>query len=144
MAKKPKTAELLQEFFCDASFLIAYFAPQDRAHKKALKMGIKMESQSIRLYTIWPVISEASTLLLYHYGYSHAMALLQSLPAYRVLEPSESDYKQATALFGEFNRDQKISFNDVLSYISVRQLKNIPVLTFDRDFSKMGLTVFRP
>ncbi len=132
------------EWFCDASFLIAYFAGQDREHAKAMKIREKLRGRGVRLYSCWPVASEAATLLLYHYGYSHAMALLRSVSAFRWVTPSEADYYQALALFGEFNRDKKLSFNDLLIYVLIRGgLRGMPVISFDRDFAKIGLTLYR-
>ncbi len=143
MARKGRA--LPSELFCDASFLIAYFAVQDREHRRALKIRDRLKGQSVRLYTSWPTLSEASTLLLYHYGYSHAMALLQSLSAFQLIVPTEADGYKAIALFGEFNRDQKLSFNDLLTYVVIRgRLREMPILTFDRDFARIGLTVFQP
>ena len=140
-----KNRPIPSELFCDASFLIAYFATQDREHAKAMKIRERLQGRGVRLYSSWPIFSEASTLLLYHYGYSHSMALLQSLSAFHCVIPSEADYYKASALFGEFNRDQRLSFNDLLVYVLIRgNLRGMPVITFDRDFAKIGLTLFRP
>ena len=99
----------------------------------------------MKLITSWPTLSEAVTLLLYHYGYSHALALLQSLPGMTFLSPLESECREAVALFPKFNKDQLLSFNDLVTYVMVKgRLKNIPILTFDADFSKVGLAVFCP
>ena len=144
MGKRAKR-ELPSEIFCDASFLVAYFAVQDRDHHRAQKVREKFLKKSVRLYTSWPTLSEAATILLYHYGYSHATALLQSLPAFHAVTPTEGDHFQAAALFKEFNRDQKLSFNDLLTYVLIRgALRNMPIVTFDRDFAKVGLTLFVP
>ena len=143
MVKKPDRAVLPDTLFCDASFLIAYFATNDRSHPKALRIRQRLASAPVKLVTSWPAVSEASTILLYHYGYSHAVALLQVLSTFSVVSPSESEYAEGVSLFQRFNKDQKFSFNDVLTCALIRgRLKNIPILTFDRDFAKMGLTIF--
>lgn len=145
MGKRRRGPDIPDRLFCDASFLIAYFAAQDECHSRALKIRQKLRSKKVTLVTSWPSISEAGTLLLYHYGYSHAVALLSSLEVLTVLIPSETEYHDAAAHFKNFNRDQKLSFNDLLSYVMIRgRLQNTPILTFDRDFSRMGLTVFSP
>jgi len=143
MGKKRRSPDIPDRLFCDASFLVAYFAAQDECHSRALSIRQKLGSGKVVLVTSWPVVSEAGTLLLYHYGYSHAVALLRSLEAMTILTPSETEYHDAAAHFKDFNRDQKLSFNDLLSYVMIRgRLRDIPVLTFDKDFSKMDLTVF--
>lgn len=144
MVRKAKNQEVPGSLFCDASYLIAYFSTQDQYHSRAVKIGARLQKKKVRLITLWPVVSEAITLLLYHYGYSHALALIHSLPAFEILGPSESDYQEAMTFFKEFNRDKKLSINDLLSYVIIKdRLFGVPVLTFDRDFSRMGLTVFR-
>ena len=129
--------------FCDASFLIALFAKEDRSHTRALKKHRLLQGHAVKLITSWPVVSEAATLLLYHYGYSTAVILFETLPAFQVMTPLEGDYQEAAALFRQFNKDQKLSLTDLLTCFLIRErLKGIPVLTLDRDFSRMGLTVF--
>lgn len=145
MARKAEGTDIPGALFCDAGYLIAYFADQDQYHERARKVRERLRGRPLRLVTSWPTVSEASTLLLYHYGYSHAAALLKALAAFDVLNPIETEYTEAVSLFAQRNRDQKLSFNDLLVSVMVRgRLKNIPVLTFDRDFAKMGLTIFRP
>ncbi len=145
MGRKPKTAELPPVLFCDASYLIAYFATADESHFSALRIRRRFEERSVKLVTTWPAVGEATTLLFYHYGYAHAMALIRALSAFDLFSPLDNECHQATVLFQEFNKDQKLSFNDLLTYVLIRgRLKDIPIVTFDRDFSKTGLTVFKP
>ncbi|MBI2346432.1 MAG: type II toxin-antitoxin system VapC family toxin [Deltaproteobacteria bacterium] len=145
MVKRGSRRETPNALFCDASFLIAYLCPKDQDHARAIHIRRRLAGCPIRLYTSWPTVSEAVTLLFYHYGYFYASALLQTLAAFELATPSEGDYYQAAALFQEFNRDQKLSFNDCLTYVLIKgPLRNISIVTFDRDFAKMGLTIFRP
>jgi len=135
---------LPHEVFCDASFLVAYFAPADSHHEKATRMSQRLQGFVDRLYTSWHMVSEALTLLLYHNGYSSAMALIDGLPMFRLVLPTEADYQKAVSLFARFNKDQKFSLNDVLTCTLLQtSLRKMPILTFDSDFKKMGLTVFR-
>lgn len=144
MGKKASRAIPPPSLFCDASFLIALFAKADQAHSRALKIHYHLKGHSVRLITSWPVVSEAVTLLLYHYGYSTALLLLETLPAFHLMTPLESDYQEAVVLFRQFNRDQKLSLTDLLTHDLINEkLKKIPIVTFDRDFSRMGLTVYR-
>ncbi len=134
--------ELPETVFCDASYLIAFFAPSDSAHEKARRIRKRFKDRPVRLFTLWPLLSEAATILLYHYGYAHASALLQAVRAFTVLTPDENDYVEASALFKEWNRDQKLSLNDLLTYVIVKgRLKDMPVLSFDRDIVRMRLRI---
>jgi len=142
MAKKVRRLESAGPLFCDAGFLIAYFARQDQYHQRAVKIRRRLGKHNVRLVTIWPVLSEASTLLLYHYGYSTASVFLESLAAFQIEIPLEEEYREAVVLFRRFNRDKNLSFTDILIYVFLTgRFKSIPLLTFDRDFSRMGLTV---
>ena len=145
MLRKNRENNIPESLFWDASYLIAYLAPGDQYHKKALKLRKHLTHKKIKLITSWPIISEASTILFYHYGYSHALALFSALKAFEIIMPFKEEYQEATLLFEELNQDQKLSFNDVLTYLIIRKrLKNISLLTFDKDFSKVGLTIFIP
>ena len=143
MAKR-KLAETFRHFW-DASAFVALLAKQDSRHNEALKIHRWLAQKDVQLYTSWPVISESATVLLYHDGYSSCLGLFKILSAFTLLRPNESDYFETIALFKEFNQDQKLSFNDILSYVLIRNhLPGASVVTFDKDFSKMGMTVFRP
>ena len=93
------------------------------------------------IYTCWFIISETMTVLLYQYGYREALTFNQSIDLYRIIHSTESQHHQAIALFNLFGKDKKISFVDALSRVLISgELKNIPALSFDRDFRTMGLT----
>jgi predicted nucleic acid-binding protein len=127
--------------YCDASFYVALFSKKDVKHKRALKLFKEIKQNRIMIHTCWFVISEAMTVLLYQYGYSEALTFNQSIDLYKILPTTESQHHQAIALFNLFGKDRKISFVDALSRVLISgELKNIPALSFDRDFRAMGLT----
>lgn len=145
MGKRTSRREIPEALYCDAGYLIAYFAPNDQYHQRALKIRKHLGQKPVKLFSSWPTIAEASTLLLFHYGYRFASALLEALPAFQLIMPIETEYREAENLFHKFNRDKKLSFNDLLTYALIRiRLKDIPVLAFDRDLAKIGLTIFTP
>jgi len=136
-----KTLAGFSEVYCDASFFIALFSKKDTEHTRALELFGEIKEYRILIYTSWFIISEAMTVLLYRYGYSEALVFSQSIYLYKILNCKESHYHQAIALFNLFNRDRKISFVDALSRVLITgQLKNIPAISFDRDFRTLGLT----
>ena len=127
--------------YCDASFFVALFSKKDAKHKRAVKLFKEIKQNRIMIHTCWFVISEAMTVLLYQYGYSEALTFNQSIDLYKILPSTESQHHQAIALFNLFGKDRKISFVDALSRVLISgELKNIPALSFDRDFKAMGLT----
>lgn len=127
--------------YCDASFFVALFSKKDAKHKRAVKLFKEIKQNRIMIHTCWFVISEAMTVLLYQYGYSEALTFNQSIDLYKILPSTESQHHQAIALFNLFGKDRKISFVDALSRVLISgELKNMPALSFDRDFSAMGLT----
>ena len=127
--------------YCDASFFVALFSKKDVKHKRAVKLFKEIKQNRIMIHTCWFVISEAMTVLLYQYGYSEALTFNQSIDLYKILPSTESQHHQAIALFNLFGKDRKIFFVDALSRVLISgELKNIPALSFDRDFRAMGLT----
>jgi predicted nucleic acid-binding protein len=127
--------------YCDASFFVALFSKKDVKHKRALRLFKEIKENRIMIHSCWFVISEAMTVLLYQYGYSEALTFNQSIDLYKILPSTESQHHQAIALFNLFGKDRKISFVDALSRVLISgELKNIPALSFDRDFRAMGLT----
>ena len=127
--------------YCDASFFVALFSKKDAKHKRALNLFKEIKENRIIIYTCWFIISEAMTVLLYQYGYREALTFNQSIELYKMIPSTESQHHQAIALFNLFGKDKKISFVDALSRVLISgELKNMPALTFDRDFRAMGLT----
>ena len=136
-----QTLRGLDAVYCDASFFVALFSKKDVKHKRALKLFKEIKENRIMIHTCWFVISEAMTVLLYQYGYSEALTFNQSIDLYQILPTTESQHHQAIALFNLFGKDRKIAFVDALSRVLISgELKNIPALSFDRDFRAMGLT----
>ncbi|MBW2339944.1 MAG: PIN domain-containing protein, partial [Deltaproteobacteria bacterium] len=127
--------------YCDASFFVALFSKRDSKHKRALELFKGIKESRIVIHTSWFIISEAMTVLLCQYGYSEALTFNQSIDLYRVYHSTESQHHQAIALFNLFGKDRKISFVDALSRILISgELKNMPALSFDKDFKALGIT----
>jgi predicted nucleic acid-binding protein len=136
-----QTLKGLNAVYCDASFFVALFSKKDTKHKRALKLFKEIKKNRIIIHTSWFIISEAMTVLLYQYGYSEALTFNQSIDLYKIIHSTESQHHQAIALFNLFGKDRKISFVDALSHVLILgELKNMPALSFDRDFRAMGLT----
>jgi len=136
-----KTLKGFNSVYCDAGFFVALFSKKDSKHKRALELFNEIKESRILIYTSWFIISETMTVLLYRYGYTEALAFNQSIDLYRILTSSESEHREAIALFNLFARDREISFVDALSYIFIKdKLAGIPAISFDKDFKTLGLT----
>ena len=136
-----KTLKGLNAVYSDTSFFVALFSKKDVKHARALQLFKEIKEDRIKIFTSWFIISEAMTVLLCQYGYSEALTFNQSIDLYKIIRSTESQHHQAIALFNLFGKDRKISFVDALSHVLVSgELKNIPALSFDRDFGTMGLT----
>jgi len=136
-----KTLKGFDAVYCDAGFFIALFAKKDTKHKRAIELFKEIKDNRIIIYTCWFVVSEAMTVLLYQYGYSEVLTFSQSIDLYKIYHSTESQHHQAIALFNLFGKDRKISFVDALSRVLISgELKNMPALSFDKDFRALGLT----
>ena len=136
-----QTLKGIDAVYSDASFFVALFSKKDAKHKRALQLFKEIKENRIMIHTCWFIISEAMTVLLYQFGYSEALTFNQSIDLYKIIRSTESQHHQAIALFNLFGKDRKISFVDTLSHVLISgELKNMPALSFDRDFSAMGLT----
>lgn len=141
MGATMNTLKGLNSVYCDASFFIALFSKKDSKHGRALELFKEIKENRIVIHTCWFIIAETMTILLYQYGYSEALTFNQSIDLYKILTSNEDHHYQAIALFNLFGKDRKISFVDVLSYVLISgELRNMPALSFDKDFRTLGLT----
>jgi len=139
-----QTLHGLHAVYCDSSFFIALFSKKDVKHKRALELFKEIEKNHIEIHTCWFIVSETMTVLLYQYGYREALTFNQSIDLFHIRHSTESQHHQAIALFNLFAKDRKVSFVDALSHVLVSgDLKNMPALSFDRDFKALGLTTIQ-
>jgi len=129
--------------FCDTSFFFASLYPKDVNYEKAGQILKEALSQEITLYTTWDIVSETATLLLYRFSSKAALRFLDEIkPVLSIVYYDESVRKEAEQVFRLFIKDKKLSFCDAISYVVVKTvLKGIVCLTFDEDFSRLGLTM---
>jgi len=129
--------------FCDTSFFFASLYPQDINYERAGQILGDVLTQQISLWTTWDIVSETATLLLYRFNSRAAIRFLDEIkPALSVVYYDDSVRKEAEQIFRLFSKDKKLSFCDAISYVVVNTiLKDIVCLSFDEDFSRLGLTV---
>ena len=98
-----------------------------------------------RLYTTWDVISETVTLLTYRHNKRAGVGFLDDVkPALDVVPTTAAVLHEAEQVFRREAPRRRLSFCDAISFVVVTTLlDNAPCLTFDRDFSALGLTVLQ-
>ena len=129
--------------FCDTSFFFAALYPADVNYDRAGEILRDALQQQIVLFTTWDIISETLTLLLYRFNPKAAVRFLDEIkPDLTIIAYDESVRQEAEKVFRILIQDKKISFCDAISFVVARIiLKDIACLSFDDDFSRLGLTV---
>ena len=132
-----------RQAFGDTSFFFASLCPRDVNFKRAGKILEEAVSQKITLWTTWDVISETATLLLYRFHAKAAIRFLDEIkPALQIVEYDDSVRQEAERIFRLWSNDKKLSFCDAISYVILKTvLQDIACLSFDEDFSRLGLIV---
>lgn len=130
--------------FVDTSYFYALLDKRDGHHTEAQTLSKQLLTEQAALITSWEIIFETVTLLRSRHSYRAAMVFIQKiLPILEIYPTSLKTQKRALKYFEKFSRDHCISLCDVLSYILVKEeLKNIKILSFDRDFLHLGLSLF--
>jgi predicted nucleic acid-binding protein len=131
--------------FCDTSFFFASLYPADVNYERAGQILKEALDQKISLLTTWDIISETATLLLYRFSSKAAIRFLDEMkPVLNVVYYDDSVREEAEQIFRLFSKDKRLSFCDAISYVVAKTvLKDIVCLSFDEDFSQLGLTVIR-
>ena len=131
--------------FCDTSFFFASLCPRDINHERAGEILKNALDQQVTLWTTWDIISETITLLLYRFNPKAPIQFLDEIkPVLNIVYYDDSLREEAERIFRVFTKDKKLSFCDAISYVIVRTiLKDIVCLSFDEDFTNLGLTVIQ-
>ena len=131
--------------FCDTSFFFASLYPKDVNYERAGQILKEVLDQNIFLLTTWDIISETATLLLYRFSSKAAIRFLDEMkPVLNIVHYDDSVREEAEQIFRLFCKDKRLSFCDAVSYVVAKTvLKDIVCLSFDEDFSQLGLTVIR-
>lgn len=130
--------------FCDTSFFYACLDPRDVNHERARERLEESSGGGATLWTTWDVISETATLLRYRKSFKAARGfLLEVRPLLKVATYGEEARRMAVTVFLRRGREHPLSFCDAISFVVVTTLlENMPCLAYDRDFRRLGLTVF--
>jgi predicted nucleic acid-binding protein len=129
--------------FCDTSFFFASLYPKDINYERAGQILKEALSHTVSLWTTWDIISETATLLLYRFNSKAAIRFLDEIkPVLNIVYYDDSVRKEAEQIFRLFSKDKRLSFCDAISYVVIKTiLEDIVCLSFDEDFSRIGLTI---
>lgn len=130
--------------FCDTSFFFASLCPYDSNFDKAGELLEYCANNSVTLYTTWDIISESLTLLRYRADYRIAVQFLETIkPTLAIVRYEDSVRAAAEEVFKKLSKDKRLSFCDAISFVVItNMLENVPCFTFDKDFKRLGLTVY--
>ncbi|MGH7412405.1 MAG: type II toxin-antitoxin system VapC family toxin [Candidatus Methylomirabilis sp.] len=129
--------------FCDTSFFYACLDPGDVNHKRAKVIVDEAITANAVLWVTWDIISEAVTLLRYRRNFQAALTFLTEVkPSLAIVTYGDRVREEAEQFFRQYGRDLRLSFCDAISFVVLTTLlDDVPCLTFDRDFRRLGLTV---
>ena len=129
--------------FCDTSFFYACFDPRDRNHERAREIVAEAVAARSAFWATWDIIGETVTLLRYRRNFQSALAFLTDIkPNLQIARYGERVRDEAEQIFRRYGRDHRLSFCDAISFVVVTTLLDeVPCLTFDQDFRRLGLTV---
>src|SRR3990172_3091185 len=98
---------------------------------------------SSALWAPWDIIAGAGTPLRYRRNFQSALAFLTDIkPNLQIARYGERVRDEAEQIFRRYGRDHRLSFCDAISFVVVTTLLDeVPCLTFDQDFRRLGLTV---
>jgi predicted nucleic acid-binding protein len=142
MGRSTEPAVFPGKVFCDTSFFYACLDPRDANHEAARKAVESAVAAHSVMFCTWDIISETATLLRYRSSFATARRFLMEVkPGLKVVVPDEEAHRKAEKLFLKYGDSRRLSICDAVSCVVVKDhLNDIPCLTFDGDFKKMGLT----
>jgi predicted nucleic acid-binding protein len=121
----------------DSSFFIGYFNKNDQWHKKALKIGGKIENQEKVISNL--IISETITQIGNLFGGKAGKITYEHLiDNYIVFKENRDIYNKSMEIFLKY--DGKLSLADSLSIVIMKELNIHEIASFDADFdNKKGI-----
>lgn len=131
--------------FCDTSFFYSFLDTNETTHPLAEKIVDQCIEKKVQFYVTWEIISETVTLLRYRLSYEGASRFIDEIiPTLNIVNTDIKLKNEALSLFKGLSEDKRISYCDIISYlVASRTLDNIPCLSFDKDFERLGLIVVK-
>ncbi len=130
-------------YFIDTGAYFARFYSRDQHHTASLETWSHLESEGATAVTTIHVIDELATLLARRTSYTFSgtkIAEIYDSEHTGIARSSEDDERKALMYFRKY-ADQKISFTDCLSFVTMKKLSLHQVFTFDRHFKYVGFDI---
>jgi predicted nucleic acid-binding protein len=130
--------------FSDTSAWYALLSSSDTQHTTARRLFRRLASSNRTVIATNHVVSETYTLLRGRLGSRVALRFLEQVqvdPFVRRVQVSTSWEDEAEQLLAQYH-DQRFSYVDATSFVTMRHLGVREALTFDSDFVIAGFTIF--
>ena len=127
--------------FIDTGAFIGRYVANDQYHQEALAFWLVIEKNRDRCVTTNFILDETLTLLGRRAGYPFAAQkgkLILTSKIFEIIRPVEEEEFEALAYFEKFS-DQKVSFTDCVSLVTLHKRKIKRIFSFDHFFDKIGL-----
>ena len=133
---------MIRTVLADTGPLYAAVDPDDQDHDRAQEQMTNLADAGVSVVIVYPILSEAYSLILYRLGFPSASAWLDDVRAGSAwMNPSPQDYRDATVVVGRY-QDQTITlFDATLATVALRL--SLPVWTYDHHFDTMRVPVWR-
>ncbi|EIC23275.1 type II toxin-antitoxin system VapC family toxin [Thiorhodovibrio frisius] len=133
---------MIRTVLADTGPLYAAVDPDDQYHDRAQEQMTNLADAGVSVVIVYPILSEAYSLILYRLGFPSASAWLDDVRAGSAwMNPSPQDYRDATVVVGRY-QDQTITlFDATLATVALRL--SLPVWTYDHHFDTMRVPVWR-
>lgn len=103
---------MIRSVLADTGPLYAAVDPNDQYHDRAQEQINDLANAGVSVVIVYPILSEAYSLILYRLGFASAFAWLDDVRAGSAwVNPSPQDYRDATVLVGRYP-DQTITLFD--------------------------------
>jgi len=126
----------------DTSAIYALTDSRDTNHAAALAIRDRLITERWRLFTTNFIVAETHALLLARLGHIVALRVLQEIDrsTMTLVRVSLADERKAREILAQYD-DKDFSLTDATSFAVIERLRITAAFTFDRDFSRYGLTI---
>jgi len=132
------------ELLADSDFFIALYKRDDANHEHALKLLEKIDEEGKSLAVSILAYSEIATVLSQRVGQTVARSFMKDLERSdaRVIQTDESFFEKTQEVF-RAQRSKNVSFTDASNIALMGTEEFDSLVSFDEDYRKNGLQLFR-
>jgi hypothetical protein len=134
---------MMERFFADTSFFVAYHNSRDANYLRARTLVQGFQGHPVLLIATDYIFTEVLTVLLVRSNKDMAIQvgkIMMADPNIEILPITRELFNEAWEVFQGF-RDKEWSFTDCTSYVLMRELNIDTGISFDRHFSQFGVQV---